>query len=120
MKYMLLIYSSPQTWDALSEEERDRVVREHMAWERELIETGEYVGGHALADQVQSKVVRLQSVDPMITDGPYLEAKEHLAGYDMLECESMERALELAVRNPHAGLDGVEVRPIMDVGGMEM
>lgn len=121
MKYMLMIYSSPQTWNALSQEERDRIVREHMELERELTASGEYVGGHALADQVQSKVVRRAGDGAtMITDGPYLEAKEHLAGYDMIECESLERALEIAERNPHSALDGIEVRPIMDLGGLEM
>lgn len=120
MKYMLMIYSSPQTWASLSQEERDRVVQEHMALEAELTESGEYVGGHALADQVQSKVVRVHDGAALITDGPYLEAKEHLAGYDLIECDSVERALEIARRNPHSTLDGVEVRPVMDPGGLEM
>lgn len=120
MKYMVLIYSSPATWNALSQEERDRVAQEHTALDRELAETGEYVGGYPLADVAQSKIVRVHDGAPMITDGPYLEAKEHLAGYDILECESLERAMEIAVRNPHARLDGIEVRPIMDLGGLEM
>ncbi|NEE02628.1 YciI family protein [Phytoactinopolyspora halotolerans] len=120
MKYMVLIYSSPRTWNALSQEERERIAREHFALDDELAESGEYLGGNALADQVQSRVVRVSDGAAMVTDGPYLEAKEHLAGYDIIECDSMERALEIAARNPHARLDGVEVRPIMDLGGTEM
>lgn len=120
MKYMVLIYSSPQTWNAMSQEERDEVAREHFALDRELMESGEYVGGNALSDHVQSKVIRFRDGAALITDGPYVEAKEHLAGYDIIECESMERALEVGARNPHARLDGVEVRPVMDLGGLEM
>lgn len=120
MKYMLLLYSSPQTWNALSQAERDQIVKEHVALEKELIESGEYVGGNALADKEQSKVVRIHNDATMITDGPYLEAKEHLAGYDIVECDSMERALEIATRNPHSRVLGIEVRPIMDLGGLEM
>lgn len=120
MKYMLLIYSSPQTWNALSQGERDQMGEEHFALDRELIESGEYVGGNALADTAQSKTVRIRDGATMITDGPYLETKEHLAGYDIVECDSMERALEIAARIPDAGLCGVEVRPVMDLGGLEM
>jgi hypothetical protein len=120
MKYMVLIYSSPQTWNALSQEERDEVAREVDELDRELIDSGELVTGSPLADPVQTKVVKFRDGAAMITDGPYLEAKEHLAGFDILDCASMERALEIAARSPHARLDGVEVRPIMDLGGMEM
>ncbi|GAA2098796.1 YciI family protein [Actinomadura alba] len=120
MKYMLLIYSSPQTWDALSQEDRDRMVREHSALYEELVESGEWVGGNILADRSRTKSVRIRGGERMVVDGPYLEAKEHLAGYDLVECDSMERALEIAARIPDASVCGVEVRPIMDPGGLEM
>lgn len=120
MKYMLMIYSSPQTWNALSQQEREQIVREDSALDQELRDSGVYVDGNPLAAPVQAKVVRFRDGAPMITDGPYLEAKEHLAGYDVIECESMERALEIAARKPHVRLDGIEVRPIMDLGGLEM
>ncbi|MFC4466893.1 YciI family protein [Streptomyces xiangluensis] len=120
MKYMLLIYSSPQTWDALSQNERDQIVRDHATLCEELVESGEWIGGNALADKVQSKAVRVRDGATMIVDGPYVEAKEHLAGYDLVECHSMDRALEIAARIPDARLCGVEVRPLMDSGGMEM
>lgn len=120
MKYLLLIYSSPETWNALSQAERDRMGEEHFALDRELIESGEYVGGNALADKVQSKVVRIRDGATMVTDGPYLETKEHLAGYDVVECDSMDRALEIAAKIPDARVCGVEVRPILDLGGLEM
>jgi hypothetical protein len=120
MKYMLLIYSSQQTWDALSQEDRDRMTREHRALYEELMESGEWVGGNALADPARTKAVRVRGGERMVVDGPYLEAKEHLAGYDLVECDTLERALEIATRIPDAGVCGVEVRPLMDPGGMEM
>ena len=57
---------------------------------------------------------------PAVTDGPYLEAKEHLAGYCLFECESEQRALEIATRWPDARYWGVELRRLMDAGGLEM
>lgn len=120
MKYLLLIYLSPQTWNALPQEERDRIAREHIELEKELVESGEHVGDNALADPAQARSVRVRDGAAMITDGPYLEAKEHLAGYDLVECDGMERALEIAARIPPARVGAVEVRPVMDLGGPEI
>jgi hypothetical protein len=55
-----------------------------------------------------------------VTDGPYLEAKEHLVGFSLFECESVERATEIATRWPDARYWAVEVRPLMGAGGVEM
>jgi hypothetical protein len=120
VKYMLLIYSSPATWNALSQDERDRMGRDHTQLYRELVESGEWVGGNALADQARSKAVRVRDGVAVTTDGPYAEAKEHLAGYDVVDCAGLDRALVIAARIPDARVCGVEVRPIMDPGGLEM
>jgi hypothetical protein len=111
MKYMILIYSSPATWNALSQEQRDRMEREHTALVEQLVESGEWVGGNVLADPSQAHAMRKGAV----TDGPFIEAKEHLAGYDVVDCDSLERALEIAALVPDAEVCGVEVRPIMEV-----
>jgi hypothetical protein len=120
MKYVLLIYSSPATWDALSQEEREQMMRDHNALYHELVASGEWVGGNALADQAHSKAVRVRDGVENVTDGPYAETKEHLAGYDVVECDSIERALEIAARIPDARVCGVEVRPVRDVEGLEL
>ncbi|HEY0572614.1 MAG TPA: YciI family protein [Pseudonocardia sp.] len=120
MKYLMLIYSSPATWDALSQEERDQMERDHAELYRELVRSGEWVSGNALADPSQSLGVRVRGGVPVTSDGPYAEVKEHLAGYDVVDCDSLERALEIAARIPDAAVCGVEVRPIMEVTGMEM
>jgi hypothetical protein len=55
-----------------------------------------------------------------VTDGPYLEAKEYVAGYYLLDCESRERAVELAARIPDAKYTAIEVRPLMTEGGIDL
>ena len=55
-----------------------------------------------------------------VTDGPFAEAKEFLAGYYMVDCESLERAVELAGKIPDATVNPIEVRPVMESGGLEM
>jgi hypothetical protein len=57
---------------------------------------------------------------PAITDGPFAEAKEQLAGYYVVDCESIERATEIATRDPASRLWTIEVRPVMDEAGQEM
>lgn len=54
------------------------------------------------------------------TDGPFAEVKEHLAGFYLIECDSMERAVELAARVPDAASGEVEVRPVLDLRGLEL
>ncbi|SFB14064.1 Uncharacterized conserved protein [Amycolatopsis marina] len=120
MKYLILIYSNPETWDSLSAEQRQRVSREHDALDRELGESGELVGSEALAERSQTKTVRARAGSPVVTDGPFAEAKEQLAGFYLLDCESVERAVEIAGRLPDIELCAVEVRPVMDLAGLEM
>ena len=83
----------------------------------ELTESGELVGGEALADPSNTKTVRVRDGVPAITDGPLAEAKEHFGGYLIVDCETAERATEIAARRPNAQFAAMEVRPIMDAGG---
>ena len=120
MRYMLLIYQNPASFETLSEEERNAVMGEVGTIMGELTESGEWLGGEGLADPSQTKTVKVRDGVPAVTDGPYLEAKEHLVGYCLLECESVERATDIATRWPDARWWGVEVRPLMDAAGTEM
>ena len=120
MKYMLMIFSNPALIETFGEGELDTVMAEVGEIMAELRESGEWVGGEALADVSQSKTVRVRDGVPAVTDGPYLEAKEHLAGYCLFDCDTEERALELAARWPDARYTAVELRPVMDTSGAEM
>ena len=113
MKYMLLIYQNPANWSDLPPAERDVVMEEAGQIVSELTQSGELIGGEALADPSQTKTVRVRGGVPAVTDGPFLEAKEHLVGYCMFDCETSERALEIAGRWPDARYWAVELRPVM-------
>lgn len=131
MKYLILIYSNPESWGhpiflrtpeflAMSEDERAELTTQADALFKEITESGELVVGAALADPVNTKTARVRDGVPATTDGPYLEAKEQLAGYFVVDCDSPERASEIALRFPDARFAAVEVRPIMDMAGQEM
>jgi hypothetical protein len=121
MKYMLLIYNRPGFADELSEDERTELFSEVDALMAELTESGELVGGQALADPSRARAVQLRAGHPAVTDGPFIESKEQFCGYVTVDCETVERAVEIAARWPDVRLGGaMEVRAIMHDSGTEM
>jgi hypothetical protein len=120
VKYILLIYNNPATYEAWTEEERNALFGEVGTIMQELTESGELVGGEGLADSSNTKTVRVRNGVPVITDGPLAEAKEQMGGYLIVDCETVERATEIAARWPDARYFAMEVRPIMHSAGTEM
>ncbi len=120
MKYMLLIYGNEESWASIPREEFGRLVAETDALNQALFESGELVGAYGVADQVNAKMVRVRDGDPLVTDGPYVEAKEYLGSFTILDCESLERALEVAALNPFSRYGGIEVRPLMHEADVSM
>jgi hypothetical protein len=115
MKFLLIMHVNPAVLDALTEEERNEIGTGHGAFIDVIKKSGEMITTLALADPSQSAVVRARGSQPVVTDGPFLEAKEYLGGFYLIDCESRERALELAALIPDTKIDGlaVEVRPVM-------
>jgi hypothetical protein len=120
VKYVALIYQNPGAFEALSPRDREQLMSDADVFIKKFTESGEFVGGSALADPSNGRTVRVRNGAPAVTDGPFAEAKEQLAGYYVLDCESLERATEIAAQDPAARLWAVEVRPIMDTAGTEM
>ena len=109
---MLLIYQNPATWQALSDDERTSLMTEAGARWKELADSGEWVGGEGLVAPSLAKAVRMRDGTPVVTDGPYLEAKEQLAGYLIVDVASEERAVEIAAHWPDARYWAMEVRQV--------
>jgi hypothetical protein len=120
VRYLLMIYMNPTVFETLSEEEQTAVMGAHDEFQKPIRESGEMVGFAALADPSNSTTVRVRDDVPAVTDGPYVEAKEFLAGFYVVDCETVERANELAAMIPDARYTAVEVRPVMNEAGMEM
>ncbi|WP_221470122.1 YciI family protein [Allocatelliglobosispora scoriae] len=117
---MLLIYNNQADLAGLPAAELDAFMAEVDVVMAELTESGELIGGEALADPVQTKTVRVRNGVPAVTDGPFIETKEQFAGYLMIETDRPERAVEIAARWPDASRWAMEVRPVMAAGGLEM
>lgn len=86
-------------------------------WFNYANERNQYVQGVRLEDVDQARTVRVRDGELLVTDGPYAEAKEWIAGFGILECATFEEAIELARRNPMAWEGRIELRPIHSMGG---
>jgi hypothetical protein len=119
MRYILLIYQNTEAWNGFSQE--DKAVLMHAAGDivRELTASGELVGGEGLADASQARSTHVRDGVVTVTDGPFLEAKEALAGYCIVDVATPERAEEIAARWPDARHWGMEIRALMHGGGQE-
>jgi len=113
MKYMLLIYGNEELWGSFEPEAFQDLVKETDALNAELQRTGEFVGAYGVADQDQAKQVHLVDGSPVVTDGPYIEAKEYIGSFTIVDVDTEERALELAAKNPIARIGQVEVRALL-------
>jgi len=109
---MALIYSDGARWDALSGDEREAVYSRYRAFAQEAQEAGVMVGGNELGPTRDATTVRVRSDETLVTDGPYAEVKEALGGYFLLECGSMDEAVDWAARIPGAEHGAIEVRPV--------
>jgi hypothetical protein len=133
VKYMILLYGSQQDYDVLTGKPTDKpemsaedVAAMHAymrSFHEKLVESGELVDARGLSAPVHARRVQLQNRVPVVTDGPYPETQEVLADYTIVECESFDRATEIAAGlvNPDADGEYVDVRPIIeDVGELEL
>jgi hypothetical protein len=119
VKYLVLIWSNPASraiWEGFSDEQRAEGFRYYAALTEELAANGELIVSEALADASLTRRVSVRDGQTLTSDGPFAEAKELLAGFFLLDCESMERAVEVAARVPEAELGLVEVRPVRELG----
>ncbi|PJI86760.1 YciI family protein [Luteimicrobium subarcticum] len=123
MKYVVLIHSNPDPWGhptiehteagrAVPQAEREASGRAFDAMLAEISASGELVTAEALAAPTSSTVYRWGDGGHVVTDGPYAESKEHLAGFFLLDCATRERAESLAARFTGPG-DTIELRPAM-------
>jgi len=113
LKYLLLLYDDTATVAAMTAEDRRAMVDDHLGYATMLRERGVHRAGEPLDAPETARTLRFGEGDePVVTDGPFLEAKEALGGFYLLECASDDEALELAKRVPRSPGLVAELRPI--------
>jgi hypothetical protein len=112
VQYIALIYGDEDMWASASEAEKRAVYDRYGAFGNEAEAAGVLAGGNELALTRNATTVRVRDQETLVTDGPYAEVKEALGGFYLLECESLEEALDWAARIPGADDGSIEVRPV--------
>jgi hypothetical protein len=114
MRYMMLVYSTEGP-DGLSSEETERLYNGHRKVMEEAKQKGVFMGAEPLASTTTATTVRMLDGKVLVTDGPFAETKEHLAGYYIMNCENLDEAIEWAAKIPTVcnGREGcIEIRPM--------
>lgn len=120
MKYMAIFYGNKELWQSFTGEQAAESIAAQDAFNRRYAATGELLAAYGLGDELTAKTVRVREGSLAVTDGPYIEAKEFVSSFCLLDCESQERALQLASQMPFAAHNAVEVWPVLHEAGLEM
>lgn len=117
MEYMLLIHADPVGFAALSDTDRDAALGAYAAYTEALTKAGLIRGSHRLRPASMSTTVRVRGGKTEVLDGPFIETREQLGGYFLIDVPDLDAALSWAARCPGASHGSVEVRPIWAMEG---
>ena len=115
MKYLLLIYLEP---NAMNETEREQCFVESTQLCQDLDRSGHFLAANPLQPISTASSVRVRDGKPLVTDGPFMETREHLGGYFLVDARNMDEAIGIAARIPGARKGTVEVRPVLEIPGL--
>lgn len=118
MKYLVMIYVDPAELSRMPEEEFNRRMAGCLAHADELRGAGKLLDAQMLQGAQTARSVRVRNGRQMVTDGPYTETKELLAGFNLIEAEGIDEAVQMASEFPWTEIGCVEVRPILDIGSV--
>ena len=113
MQYMLMCCFDEYAWEALSDVQKDKIMREYGELIQDLVKSGRFRGGGQLHPTAAATTVRMKNGKLVFTDGPFAETKEQLGGYHLVECHDLDEAMSIASRIPTLSAGGaIEVRPV--------
>ena len=112
MKYLCLACEEERTLNELSQPEWQALRKETLDYVESLRDGGRLIATHPLQSATLAKTVRIRNGKLSVTDGPFVETKEHIGGYFLIEARDLEEAIQIASKWPSARLGSIEVRPI--------
>ena len=117
MKYMLLVYHNEEHFAELGETTHAAMLDESIRLAHQVVSRGQYLAA-PLQPTSTATCIRVRGNKTVVTDGPYAETHEQLAGYFLIEADNLDEAIGIAVRVPGARIGTIEIRPIRDVPGL--
>lgn len=114
MKYLCLIYENEKNWETMPQSDAEAIMKEYFAFTEDIRKNGKYVAGEALQPTPTATTVRVRNGKTSTTDGPFVETKEQLGGFYLIDAKDLNDAIQVAARIPSARLGSIEVRPVVD------
>jgi hypothetical protein len=115
MRYLCLIHLDPKQLAAMPEKEMSALNARHLEFNDRILDSGHFIEAEALQPAAESTCVRIRNGKVALTDGPYAETKEMVAGFYLIEARDLNEAIQVAARIPSAPLGTVEVLPCRDL-----
>jgi hypothetical protein len=112
VKYLCTIYGEERQWSDATPEQMSEVLAAYGAFGEEAADV--ILGGEGLEPSSSATTVRVRDGERVLSDGPFAETKEQLGGFYLLECDSLDEAIDWAAKIPGASTGSVEVRPVMN------
>ena len=118
MKYLLLVHHDEEAFGKMSEAKRKEMLAESVQLTHQLDVNEQYVHASPLHPAATAVIVRVREGKSLVTDGPFIETREQLAGYFLIEARDLNEAVSIATRVPGARIGTVEVRPLIEITGL--
>jgi hypothetical protein len=115
MKYLCIVHCAAGAFDNQTEEEKRTLDRDSLGYDRDLMARGVFIHAQALQSPDSAAIVKVRNGQMSMTDGPFSEAKEQMAGFILIEARDMAQAIEIAGGIPMARIGTIEVRPIYEI-----
>jgi len=118
MKYMLLVHHDEEVFGKFSETKRQQMLDESVELTHQLHAKQQYISASPLQPAATAAIVRVRDGKSFVTDGPFIETREQLAGYFLIDAKDLDEAIGIAARVPGARIGTVEVRPVREIAGL--
>jgi len=118
MKFMLIVHHDEETFEKIEKEKRQQMLAESVELTHQLHATGQYVHASPLHPAATAVMVRVREGKPLVTDGPFIETREQIAGYFLVTARNLNEAIGIASKVPGARIGTVEVRPLIEITGL--
>ena len=118
MKFMLLVHHDEDASGKMSEAKRKELFTESVQLTHQLHSAGQYLSASPLHPAETAVIVRVREGKSLVTDGPFIETREQIAGYFLVDAKDLDEATRIATRVPGARIGTVEVRPLIEITGL--
>lgn len=118
MKFMLIVHHDEEAFNTIGKEKRQHMLAESIELTHQLHASGKYVHASPLHPADTAVIVKVREGKALVTDGPFIETREQIAGYFLIDAKDLNDVVSIAARVPGARIGTVEVRPLVEITGL--